>query len=62
MNPRRAIARCEHGYWFRVETLDSLEAIDVRGAKVQIFVCGGKHDLVLTSDEHKDVEENASEQ
>jgi hypothetical protein len=60
MTPRPALARCEHGYWFRVETLDSLVAIDRRGAKVQLFVCGGKHDLALTSGEHTAETEKAA--
>lgn len=57
VTPRPALARCEHGYWFQVEALDSLVAIDNRGAKVQVFVCGGKHDLALPSKEKPDVRE-----
>jgi hypothetical protein len=59
MNPRPAIARCEHGYWFQVDALDSLVAIDVRGAKVQLFICGGRHDLALASREYKDEKREA---
>lgn len=59
MIPRPSLARCEHGYWFRVEALDSLVAIDRRGAKVQLFLCGGKHDLALTSEEQTKEKEKA---
>jgi len=55
-----SLARCEHGYWFRVEALDSLVAIDRRGAKVQLFICGGKHDLALPSEEHTEERKKAA--